>query len=55
MKKEIFAASDFKRKPYATPQAKVVEIAPAAIICQSQGRSSSESYLDGDTSNWFNN
>lgn len=55
MKKEIFAVADFHRKSYVVPQAKVVEIAPAAIICQSQGRSSSESYQEGDTSNWFNN
>ena len=55
MKKEIIAAADFQRKSYAVPQVKVVEMDPAGIICQSQGRSSNEDYEDGDTSNWFNN
>ena len=37
MNKKTIAAADFRRKPYAKPQFKVVEIGGADIICTSGG------------------
>lgn len=37
MNKGTIAITDFKKKPYATPQISVVEIKEADVICTSGG------------------
>ena len=51
MNKEIIAAADFQRKPYAKPRIKVVEIEGADLICTSPG-ASTQSLDEEDDFDW---